>query len=149
MSVSSSLVFLIMALNSNTSQASSVSITPPTTIVTLIYSLYLPIISSVLSCITPPSGTVAIAGQAAVHGNSVGSGIPFILSYWPYWEVPSEVVLTMTTPNDGSFCSGPVAVLANCHGMWDEIYQPDSSWWKQLFACESGGVYTITAEIGK
>ena len=115
----------------------------------LTHTLYLPAIYYEPTCINPPSGTVAILGQATVHGNPAPSGISFILTYRPHWETPGTVVLTMTTRSDGSFCSGPVNMLSYCHGMWYEIYEPSSSWWKQVVACESGKVYTVSAEIGK
>jgi hypothetical protein len=116
---------------------------------TLTHTLYLPAVYYEPTCTNPPSGTAAILGQATVHGNSAGPNISFVLSYRAHWEYPPSRVLTMTTNADGSFCSGPVTVLSYCHGMWYEIYEPSSSWRAQVFACESGKVYTVSAEIGE
>ncbi len=115
----------------------------------LTHTLYLPIVYYEPTCTDPPSGTVAILGQATIHGNPAGPNIPFVLSYRAHWEYPPSRVLTMTTRSDGSFCSGPINVLSYCYGMWYEIYEQSSSWWKQVFACKSGTVYTITAEIAR
>jgi len=115
----------------------------------LTHTLYLPSIYYEPTCMNPPSDTVAILGQATVHGNPAPPGIPFLLTYRPHWETPGTHILTMTTRSDGSFCSGPVSVLSYCHGMWYEIYEAGSGWWTQIVACESGKVYTVTAEISR
>jgi len=116
---------------------------------TLTHTLYLPVVYYEPTCTNPPSGTVAISGFATIHGNPAGPNISFVLSYRAHWASPPTRVLTMTTHDDGSFCSGPVTALSYCYGMWYEIYEPSSSWWTQVVACESGKVYSISAEIGE
>jgi hypothetical protein len=144
---STSIALLILSLNYG---ASKVSSTPAVqaTIFTPTYSYYLPIVPYEPTCANPPSGTIAISGLATIHGNPAGPGIPFRLIYQT-WEGFGNFVFTMTTRSDGSFCSGPVRMLSYCYGIWYSVYQPDSGWWRQIFACESGKIYTVTAEIGQ
>jgi hypothetical protein len=89
-----------------------------------------------------------MAGQAMLNGQPVGAGVEFGL-YYRHWEYPPSRILTLTTHADGSFCSGPIGAMPYCRGIWYEVYQPDFGWQKQVFACESGRVYTILAELSQ
>lgn len=143
------LVLLPAVIQTNTSLARSDLPEKADSIPALTHTLYLPVIHNEPICANLPGDTVAILGQATIHGNPAGPNIPFALFYRAHWEYPPSYVLTMTTRNDGSFCSGPVNVLSYCYGTWYEIYGPNASWQGQVSACEAGKVYTITAEIGE
>ena len=123
--------------------------------------VYMPFVSSEYLCTDPPSGNVIITGRATVHGRPAQPGVPFVLSYRPNWEWPPTIPIeTVTTWIDGSFCFKPIAPLQYCHGMWYQVtfnyvsgtmpeddYAP--TFFRYVFACEAGKVYTVNAEIGK
>jgi hypothetical protein len=129
-------------------------------VITPAHFVYLPLISAVRACTNPPTGTVMIAGRATVHGRPAQPGVPFSLwhGYWEHWPYQ---VMTTTTRNDGSFCFEPIEPLSYCYGVWyfvrfdraavtppDDIYT-DRWVSNPIVACESGQVYTATAEIGR
>lgn len=115
---------------------------------TLTYTVYLPSVFNRPLCTNPPSGSVVITGRATLNGQPVGAGIEFGL-YYGHFEYPPSHILTMTTDADGSFCSGLIGVMPYCRGIWYQVYQPDFGWQQQVFACESGKVYTVTAELSQ
>jgi hypothetical protein len=142
-------VLFFVVLGSDADKARSYAQVTTGTTLTATHYLYLPVVSHEPLCANPPEDKVIIAGQATVYGEPAPAGVPFTLSYQAHWSYPSTHVLTMTTRNDGGFCSGPIDPLSYCRGMWYVVYQPDSAWLAHVVACEPGQVYTVTAEIGK
>ena len=151
---------VLVALDTVKGSASSQAIESLGDTLTPTHFVYLPFVFNERPCTDPPSGTVMIAGQATVHGKPAQSGVPFHLYWHPHWEYPGTLIETTTTGNEGRFCFGPVDVLPYCRGMWYAVSfwyvsgtMPEddyaSSWWKQVLACQSGKVYTVSAEIGR
>ena len=150
---------VLVALDTGKGKASSQTIVSLGDTLTPTHFAYLPFVFNERPCTDPPSGTVMIAGQATVHGRPAQPGVPFVLSY-RHIEYPPSFVAAVTTRNDGSFCFGSIPALDYCHWIWYEVSfqyisgtMPEddyaSSWWEQVFACQSGKVYTVSAEIGR
>jgi hypothetical protein len=152
-----SVALSLIALNTNTGMTSSYFTESFNTTFTPTQSVYLPFVSFESSCTNPPSGTAIIAGQATVHGQPAQAGVPFSLWFQVFDSMPG-IVETTTTRSDGSFCFRPVGLA--CRGIWYLVgfryisgTMPaddyTDSWSSMVHTCESGKVYTATAEIGK
>jgi hypothetical protein len=155
----SCVVLLLIAFHTSTSLANTYSNQPLNSVYTVTHIVYLPLVTSIHPCANPPSGTVMITGQATVHAKPAQPGVPFILWFQPI-DAPGFRMLTTTTYADGNFCIGPVNKLKSCGSpsYWVRfIYVAETmplddytdDWYMPVRACESGKVYTVTAEIGK
>lgn len=154
-----SLALLVILLNTGQSVANASHVRRSEAVFTPTHFVYLPIISYEIACTNPPSGTVMIGGQAAVHGQPARAGIPFRLLYSAHWDSPAYYILTATTRSGGGFCFGPVDMLEYRGSWYKVVFNPEwisdegyIHWASPMLyysEIEPEKVYTFVAEIGE